>query len=291
MKNSVLDVLKLKGIDYRDTGGDILIKCLNPEHNDANPSLRIHRETGAMHCLSCGFGKGIPSIFEYFNEDTRTDPPLLYSVQKMINDLLAGNKYLSVPDSASPYEGNYRDLSPELYKKYFAFQHIDWEGRVVFPITDSVGRIVVFLGRSLNGSAPPKYLLKPKDVSAPLFPLRQSGVIIIVEGIFDMLNLEDKGVDNAVACFGTHQFSIQNTADKFMSQVLVGTHTVILLLDNDKSGNAASEKLAKFIRDKTRIRPIIANHLLPDDKDPGSLDLDEVNDLKKNINILLAESV
>lgn len=290
MKNSVLEVLKLKGIDYKDTGGDILIKCLNPEHEDSHPSLRIHRETGAMHCLSCGFGKGIKSVFTYFNEDTRTEPPLLYSVRNKIKDILVGMQFLSIPESSSTYEGNYRGLSPELYKKYFAFQHIDWEGRIVFPITDSVGRIVVFLGRSLDSSAPPKYMLKPKDVPAPLFPLRESGVIVIVEGIFDMLNLEDKGMDNSVACFGTHQFSINNVADKLMSQILVGTHTAVILLDNDKSGNASAEKLSKLIRDKTRIRPVIANFLLPEGKDPGELDQDEVIELNRNIEILLADS-
>lgn len=288
--SAVTAVLKLKGIEYKDTGGDILVRCLNPDHDDSHPSLRIDRETGVMHCLSCGFGKGIPSIFHYFNEDTRTEPPLLHQIRKKIKDIVTSNTFLEIPESASPFEQDYRGISADLYKKYFAFQHQDWDGRVVFPITDSIGRIVVFLGRSLNGAAPPKYLLKPKGVSAPLFPLRPFNTIVLVEGLFDMLNLEHKGMINSVACFGTHQFSPNNIEDKFMSQVLSGTQNVVILLDNDKSGIDAANKLARMITYKTRLRPIVANHLLPYGKDPGDLSEDEVIELSKDIEILLDDS-
>lgn len=288
--SAVISVLQLKGIDYKDTGGDILIRCLNPEHDDTHPSLRIDRESGVMHCLSCGFGRGIPSVFHYFNEDTRSEPPLLYKVRKHIHDIIASSRFLEIPESAVSFEQDYRGISAEVYKKYFAFQHQDWEGRVVFPITDSVGRIQVFLGRSLQGSAPPKYLLKPKNVPAPLFPLRPYPHIVLVEGLFDMLNLEDKGMHNSVACFGTHQFSMNNIEEKFMSQILSGTTVAFILLDNDKSGNAAAEKLARLIGHKTRIRPIIANHLLPPDKDPGDLSQAEVIQLSKDLEILLDET-
>ncbi|URC22555.1 DNA primase [Serratia phage vB_SmaM-Kamaji] len=288
--SAVISVLQLKGIDYKDTGGDILVRCLNPDHDDTHPSLRIDRESGVMHCLSCGFGKGIPSIFHYFNEDTRTEPPLLHKVRKHIREILAGSRFLEIPESAIFFDKDYRGIKADLYKKYFAFQHQDWEGRVVFPITDSVGRIQVFLGRSLNGSAPPKYLLKPKNVPAPLFPLRPYPHIVLVEGLFDMLNLEDKGMVNSVACFGTHQFSINNVEEKFMSQIISGTKVAFILLDNDKSGNVAAEKLARLISHKTRIRPIVANHLLPEGKDPGELDQEEVAELSRNLEILLEET-
>ncbi|WWS24682.1 hypothetical protein vBKpnAMK4_00498 [Klebsiella phage vB_Kpn_AM_K4] len=36
---------------------------------------------------------------------------------------------------------------------------------------------------------------------------------------------------------------------------IAGTTHVVIILDNDKSGNEAAKKLAKLIRDKTRIIP------------------------------------
>lgn len=291
--NRIIELLDTKGIQYRDVGGDILIHCLNPEHEDSHPSLRVDRETGVMHCLSCGFGKGIPSIYHYFNESLFRQSPRLTNVQRTIRDILKANKSLSIPDSASFFEEDYRGIKGSTFKKYFAFQDLqDWEGRIVFPITDSVGRIVVFLGRSYQGSASPKYLLKPKDISAPIFPMRYNEpVLLMVEGIFDMLNLEDKGLNNVVACFGTHQFSMDNIADKFSSFILAGVKVVVIMLDNDKSGNAAAQKVARMIRDKTRLTPVIANHLLPVDKDPGDLDDDEVETLYREVEILVANTL
>lgn len=291
--NRILELLRQKNIDFKDTGGDILIHCLNPEHEDNHPSLRVDRETGVFHCLSCGFGKGIPSIFHYFNEGMFRQSPRLIQVRKRITEILRSTQTLVIPDSARLYDSDFRGISAATLKKYFAFQHEeDWEGRIVFPITDSVGRIVVFLGRTLNGKASPKYMLKPKDIPAPLFPQRYNEqVIIMTEGIFDMLNLEDKGLTNSIACFGTHQFSMDNTADKLAPYILSGTKAIVILLDNDTSGNAAAEKVARMIRDKTRLAPIIANHLLPKDKDPGELDAEEVAELAKNIEILVAETL
>ncbi len=288
---NVLELLDLKGIEYKDTGGDILIRCLNPEHNDAHPSLRVDRETGVFHCLSCGYGKGIPSIFHYFNEDMLRQSPRLVVVKKRIKELLNQSNVLTIPDAAMMFEEEYRGIKPETFKKYFAFIHEDdWPDRIVFPITDATGKIVVFQGRSRQSSAPPKYLLKPKDISAPIFPLRYNEpILVLTEGIFDMLNLEDKGMSNVSCCFGTHQFSNDNISDKFSSFILAGTRFVAILLDNDKAGNDAAEKLAKMIKFKTRLTPIVINHLLPQGKDPGELDEDEVKELDENIKILIAK--
>lgn len=288
---NVLELLDLKGIEYKDTGGDILIRCLNPEHNDAHPSLRVDRETGVFHCLSCGYGKGIPSIFHYFNEDMLRQSPRLVTVKKRIKELLNQSNVLTIPDAAMMFEEEYRGIKPETFKKYFAFIHEeDWPDRIVFPITDATGKIVVFQGRSRQSSAPPKYLLKPKDISAPIFPLRYNQpILVLTEGMFDMLNLEDKGMENVSCCFGTHQFSNDNIAYKFSSFILAGTRIVAILLDNDKAGNDAAEKLAKMIKFKTRLTPLVVNHLLPDNKDPGELSENEVKELDENIKKIVAK--
>lgn len=287
----ITELLDLKGIEYRDTGGDVLIRCLNPDHEDAHPSLRVDPDSGVFHCLSCGFGRGIPSIFHYFNEEQYRTSPRLLKVRRMISDLRTEGRSLEIPESAMIFDQDFRGIKAETFKKYFAFQQTeDWEGRVVFPITDAVGRNLFFLGRNMDSSAPPKYMIRPKKVSPPIFPVRyNTPALILVEGIFDMLNLEDKGCHNASCCFGTHQFSLDNVADKFMPFQIAGTTHVVIILDNDKSGNEAAKKLAKLIRDKTRIMPIVGNFLLPEGKDPGDLDAEEVDQLIRNVEILIAE--
>lgn len=288
---NIIELLDMKGIEYKDTGGDILIRCLNPEHLDSHPSLRVDRETGVFHCLSCGFGKGVPSLYHYFNEDIFRQSPRLVTVRKRIKELLTQSNVLTIPEEAMLFTENYRGIKGETFKKYFAFLHEDeWPDRVVFPITDATGRIIVFQGRRRESNAPPKYMLKPKDVAAPIFPMRYlTPTLVLVEGVFDMLNLEDKGMDNVAASFGTHQFSNDNVSDKFSNFILAGTKVIAILLDNDKSGNAAAEKLARMISTKTRLIPLVVNHLLPEGKDPGDLDQDEVTVLKEKIEIIVAK--
>ena len=65
-----IDLLSEKGIKFSVKGQDAIIACLNPEHDDNNPSLRVDRVTGIMHCFSCGFKV---YLFTYFGA---TDIPL-----------------------------------------------------------------------------------------------------------------------------------------------------------------------------------------------------------------------
>ena len=51
---TVEELLQEKRLDFKVSGRDYLVKCLNPEHEDTNPSMRIDNITGIFHCFSCG---------------------------------------------------------------------------------------------------------------------------------------------------------------------------------------------------------------------------------------------
>jgi len=71
MSDPILELLQKNGLGYSVSGRDYLIKCLNPEHEDNNPSFRIDRVSGAAHCFSCGFKT---NIFKYFGVFTNPVP-------------------------------------------------------------------------------------------------------------------------------------------------------------------------------------------------------------------------
>ena len=60
---TVLELIQSNKLEYKVSGKDFLIRCLNPEHNDRDPSLRIDKLTGIGHCFSCGFKL---NIYKYF---------------------------------------------------------------------------------------------------------------------------------------------------------------------------------------------------------------------------------
>lgn len=59
---NVEEMLKIKGIPYEDRGENVKLHCLNPHHNDKNPSLEIRKSDGLFHCWSCGFSGNIYTL-------------------------------------------------------------------------------------------------------------------------------------------------------------------------------------------------------------------------------------
>ena len=54
MSDPVLEIIQKHGLEYKSSGRDYLIRCLNPEHPDTDPSFRVDRISGVAHCFSCG---------------------------------------------------------------------------------------------------------------------------------------------------------------------------------------------------------------------------------------------
>ena len=88
-----------------------------------------------------------------------------------------------------------------------------FRGRVMFPITDSQGRVIAFGGRVI-GEGEPKYLNSPETAvytkGRNLYGLghakneiRQKGFAILVEGYLDCIIPFQEGVHNVVASLGT----------------------------------------------------------------------------------------
>ena len=55
-----------------------------------------------------------------------------------------------------------------------------------------------------------------------------------------------------------------------------------MLLDNDKAGNTTAEQIVQGL-ERLGIRAVAANGLLPEGRDPGDLDKDEVALLSKQL--------
>lgn len=95
--------------------------------------------------------------------------------------------------------------------------------------------------------------------------VRESGVIVLVEGPGDVWRLEEAGIHNACALFGVDLSDEQ--------QVLVersGAMTVVLLLDMDKAGREAVEQLVRRLRSFNVLTPTISH------KDIGEVSVETI---------------
>ena len=280
--SAVRQLLDERNIYYRDSGKDYLIKCLNPEHEDSNPSLRVDKLTGLYNCFSCGYSG---TLLTDSNIKTFQRSIKVQSLLKKIAKLTYKNPML--PKSATPFEQEFRYIKASTYKKFSAFEDTqtkEFVDRVVFPITDIEGDIQVFCGRHKFTSERDKYLFYPAGIIPPCYPaiVEQPihSSIVLVEGIFDMLNLYDKGLTNAVCHFGCSSLKdVKAQQQKLMQYKLQGIETIYIMFDGDIAGNTGSKKVKAALDSIFNVEIVE----LEDGVDPGGLSEDAVIQLRKLI--------
>ncbi|MEN6388334.1 MAG: DNA primase [Candidatus Cryosericum sp.] len=144
--------------------------------------------------------------------------------------------------------------------------------RLMFPIWDSVGNVIAFGGRAIDGSMP-KYTNSPES---PLFSkrrtlyalplaepsIRKEGIAIIVEGYMDAIALHAAGFHHTVASLGTAFTEEQATLLKRSAS------RVLLNFDSDEAGQRAA-RLALSIADRTGLDVAIVR--VAGAKDPDEL--------------------
>lgn len=280
------ELLENKNIEYKLSGADLVISCLNPEHEDSNPSMRIDKLTGIFNCLSCGFSG---NVFRYFNEEQNILDMKIQQIKEKINKL--NKTKLTIPLLAIPFRENYRNINAKTYERFNAYTLSDDEefnGRIIFPILNIHDEIVLFHARYLYSDNDPKYISKPSKVMKPLYPSIPdeiiNGSIILVEGFFDMLNLWDKGLKNVVCCFGSTLVSKKDRGDtnlikRFSQYKLQGVNKVIIMFDGDKAGQYGANKLKESLYSNY----IVKNIELESGTDPGSLSYKDVQLIKREL--------
>jgi DNA primase catalytic core len=144
-------------------------------------------------------------------------------------------------------------------------------GCVVFPIRDAEGRITTLYGRQakLGTNAP----AGAKEGRHHFLPNRPTGLwnaaalkthahVILVESVIDGLSVEVAGSANVVATNGTNGLS----AAEVQTLREYGVQRVTLLLDGDKAGREATDKMKALLASSFSCD----SRSLPDGEDPNS---------------------
>jgi len=278
---TVEELLVEEKIAFKQSPADYVVSCLNPEHDDSNPSMRIDKITGVFNCFSCGF-KG--NIFKHFDKPSNFLDIKREKVRQTIELKRAESIGLVKPKDMLPYTGNIRNIKPETYKKFEAFisNTPPYVGRIVFPIRDITGKIVSFNARVMTEKelGQPKYIHYPPRVKLPLYPTNITpikGRVLLVEGIYDVINLHDKGLTNALCSFGVGNA----TPQKLQLLKMRGVDQIDIFYDPDNAGQAAIDKVIEMC-DKVEIKYY---HVRIDSTlgDPGGLNEATVKELKESL--------
>jgi len=179
-----------------------------------------------------------------------------------------------------------RGLKPELADE-FKMGYDEGRRRLLIPCYDWAGRLVGIIGRlTVNQSdGSPKYLYsKGFELSQYLFGEniiyrfiqqgRLPSSLVLVEGVFDHLNLYQYGVP-ALALMGSNLSSMQRQK---LSQM--ASH-IILMLDNDKAGIEAANRIYQQLH--WRVRTSIYSLANMKVNDPAELTAEQVAHLKHEL--------
>ena len=170
----------------------------------------------------------------------------------------------------------WRDLYDHLRRKNFSDMEIEKAGlakksekgmydrfrnRIIFPISDSSGRVVAFSGRLFTDDGKSaKYLNSPEtpifSKSAILYGLdkakdsiRKNNFSILVEGQMDLILSHQAGFRNTIATSGTALSDSLTSKENVVSNLgLVRrlSQNLLLAFDSDKAGLSATERAGKI---------------------------------------------
>ena len=283
MSDPVLELIQKNNLAFSVSGRDYLIKCLNPDHSDSNPSFRVDKVTGVAHCFACGFKT---NLFKYYGVFTNLVPMKILALKEKLDALKKFGQELELPQGYTPWTKQFRGISPATLKHFGAFytnQVEKLQDRIVFPVKDITNKTQVFVARHTMSQGNPRYINYPSGVKIPLYPAHlPSGYnsMVIVEGLFDMLNLYDNGCENVVCAFGTNtlQNDIKSKLLPFRAQGI--TH-IYILFDGDDAGRSAAKNLEPLLKAEGFIVEIVE---LPDGTDPGDLDIENVRSIAEYVN-------
>lgn len=167
-----------------------------------------------------------------------------------------------------------------------------FRGRVMFPISDSSGRVIAFSGRILKDDGKSaKYLNSPDTIlynkSTVLYgidkakqDIRIKNYSIMVEGQMDLVLSHQAGIRNTVAVSGTALADTLISKDNIVNNLGIVkrlSNNVILAFDSDEAGRKAAMRSARIALG-LGMDVKIAD--LPDGKDPADLVLSNPEEWK-----------
>lgn len=143
-------------------------------------------------------------------------------------------------------------------------------GRVVIPIHNERGELVAYAGRAIDQTEPKYKLPAGFKKSAVLFNLHRvvGDAVIIVEGFFDCVKVNQAGFGEVVALMGSSLSARQE-------ELLRRFSDIVILLDGDVAGRDAAREIAVRLARSHWVRVIELN----DGIQPDQLSSEEIQNL------------
>jgi len=249
------EVIARYGLQLRARSGQLRGRC--PIHGGTNPTSLVITPGRGFYCHACGAGGGIATFIELMDSPDRArdvarpwEVPQGRAVVPLDLDRFAEGRYRALADLPTATPLSPLDAAhPYLRKRGVTLETAHWfgcgylggdgslAGRIVFPVSTPDGRVVGHVGRSIGNRLWPRYRFST-GLRKGLLLLHEEAVtimepVIVVEGPFDAMAVDQAGFRNVVALLGCRATGHQLAP-------LAWYPRVIVLLDDDDAGRAGA---------------------------------------------------
>ncbi len=260
IKNNLQSYLKGKRIQTNK-----LFKCLNPDHDDKNPSMSYDSNREKVHCFSCGatydifdligidynlntypeqFNKACQLFSTPLNEEFKNLPKTEQKQAATQKEKKDQEEYINkshsiIGETNYPQQRGLTQTTIDHFKlgydpTFNAGGGKTWQALII-PTSNSS-----FTARNIDPKADKKDRIR-KTGSSPLFnleALKGNKPVFIVEGEIDAMSIHEVG-GQAIGLGSTANYhSLINHLEAFPPE-----YPILLALDNDESGRKTTSKL------------------------------------------------
>jgi DNA primase len=299
--NNIAEILKQCGIDYKEKSNYFIFQCLNPTHDDHDPSMRLYASSGIAHCFSCGYNLHINQIYKKFLGKDLDLNKYKYDYnkvktkkvkEKVIGKIIVQGEILSIYNNDQAYQyAKLKGLSKE-FVEFFnvksikmgtmqveGYKEIKLYNRLLFPIEEN-HKIVSIEARDYTGRSSKKLLYPEGSSVSSLYGIDYldfSKPLNLVEGIKSLWKVWS--IDHN----STSKFN--NLLRDKQRELLVKFPEITLLPDNDEAGTKLLNDLADLMKEHNK--PLYIAMPEKHGYDPNDLTIDEIKkilDKKKLVN-------
>jgi DNA primase len=278
----------------RRSGGEQYRGCCPIHHGEGTEAFHANLARDVFHCFACGAGGNVLDFVSAMESCTIREAALRLKAfhdvggarwvaangagrRKLVTKKREANAPLEFVlnlDRAHPYLA--RRGIDAVTAGYFGVGYCDrglMRGRMAIPIHDERGQLVAYGGRAVE-TVGPRYRFPPGfQKSRVLFNYHRAQAtvaqtVILVEGSFDCMRVHQAGYPSVVALMGARLSAAQKAllANRFSA--------VVLLLDGDPTGRAATSQIARDLAPACLVETI----LLPPAMQPDQMTTHQIQD-------------
>ncbi len=243
MKINIKDYLQEKGITYRESGKELITKCIfNGCDNDSVSNeghLYFNTETSQYDCKKCGEKGNLKTLQKHFGDTSTPHPSPLYR-GPVFNDGLVEKCHQDLSENIRKYLNN-RGISDNVINEYkLGYGKFYNKNYITIPIMGENGYSFFKLRQDpKDGDGKITY---PKGAEATIFGSYDEERQIICEGELDALALISQGINAISSTHGAGTFK-----EEWVDENLRKLKNIYVCFDNDEAGKKGSLRVLKIL--------------------------------------------